>query len=288
MKYFLSQSKIGYETTIGSFDIVDMTTYYKVDDSQFKTKDINVDNTQTLIELSHMFYDDMDSFWLFLSANKKINPFDLLDFSNTTVKESVNQLLGLSVVQQQIPDYIDAILTPGSIIFPATEVTGPSWDYGSTGNFSLTGGFAVIDSYNTFSKRAITKQPIGFTFQLSNFLSALIKGPTGYSLYNFTREISGTTYTGQIYLGSTAATLTITDQINFETIDNTLYATIKSEYPIIKKGFGLSPYEIPPEGLTQSIDINQTIKTNANKINSYIPNTMKASAFTKIIQNYEV
>jgi len=288
MKYFLSQSKLQYATTIGTFSIVDLTSYLKVDDSQFKTKEINVDNTQTLVELAQSIYDDVDSFWLFLFANKTINPFDLLDFSNTSVKESASQLLGLGVQQQLVPDYNDAILTPGSIIFPATEVTGASWSYGSTGNFSLTGGFAVIDSYNTFSKRAITKQPIGFTFQLSSLISALIKGPTGYSLYNFTKEIFGTTYTGEIYIGSTAATLSITDEITFQTAEKTSYATVKSEYPLIKKGFGLSPYEIPPEGPTQYIDINQTIQTKQNNINSYISGTMKYSAFTRVVQNYEV
>lgn len=288
MKYFLSQSKLQYATTIGTFSIVDLTSYLKVDDSQFKTKEINVDNTQTLVELAQSIYDDMDSFWLFLFANKSINPFDLLDFSNTSAKESANQLLGLGVQQQGIPDYSDAILTPGSIIFPATEVTGQSWNYGSTGNFSLTGGFAIIDTYNTFSKRAISKQPYGFTFQTYVNLSALIKGKTGYSLYNFTKDISGTTYTGVIYIQATAGTLSITDEINFETSDKISYAKVKSEYPLIKKGSGLSPYEIPPEGPTQYIDVNQTIQTNQNKINSYISGTMKYSAFTRVVQNYEV
>ena len=290
MKYFLSQSKIQYPTTIGSFNIVDMTTYYQVDDSQFKTKEIDVDNTETLIELGQSIYGDVDSFWLFLLANKSINPFNLLDFSNTSVKETANNLVGLHVQQQSIPDYVDAILTPGSILLPETRVGGSAWNYGSTGNFSLTGGFSVVEQYNNFSKRMITKQPVGFTFALNGYLSALVKGETGYSLYNFTRTIDGTTYTGQIFPSQIVEVTSIVTELDYSLSDKDIYAKVTSEYPVIKKGSGTPAYEFIEEagGATLSIDINTTIETNINKINSYISGTMKYSAFTRIVQNYEV
>lgn len=290
MKYFLSQSKIKYPTTIGSFNIVDMTTYYRVDDSQFKTKEINVDNTETLIELGQSVYGDVDSFWLFLLANKKINPFNLLDFSNTSVKETSNNLIGLYVQQQSIPDYIDAVLTPGSILLPETQVGGSAWNYGSTGNFSLTGGFAVVEQYNNFSKRMITKQPVGFTFGLNSYLSALVKGQTGYSLYNFNRTIDGTTYIGQIFPSEITKVTSIVRELDYSLSDKDIYAKVTSEYPVVKKGSGTPAYEFieEPEGVTQSIDINTTIETNINKINSYIYGTIKYSALTRIVQNYEV
>lgn len=290
MKYFLSQFKRSYPTSIGSFNIVDFTSYYRVDDSQFEEKEVRADNTHTLVELAKNVYDDVDSFWLFLLANKTINPFTLLDFNNTSLQETASDLVSLHIQQQQIPDYLDAILTPGSILLPEATVGGSAWNYGSTGNFSLTGGFAVVDQYNNFSKRAITKQPIGFTFGVFSFLSALVKGQTGYSLYNFNKEINETTYTGRIYPSVISDTLSVVDEINFLLSDKQPYAKIKSEYPVIKKGSGLSPYEIPETvgGITQSVNIDTTIQNNKNIINSYISSTIKYSAFTRIIQNYEV
>lgn len=290
MKYFLSQFKRSYPTSIGSFNIVDFTSYYRVDDSQFEEKEVRADNTHTLVELAKNVYDDLDSFWLFLLANKKINPFTLLDFNNTSLKENAENLLSLHVQQQSIPDYVDAILTPGSILLPEASVGGSAWNYGSTGNFSLTGGFAVVEQYNNFSKRLISKQPVGFTFALSSPLSALIKGETGYSLYNFNRTISGTTYTGSIFTGEIGEVLTVVRKIDYSLSDKETYASVTSEYPVIKKGIGQLPYEISEEaqGTTQSINVNTAIETTKNMINSYISSTIKYSAFTRIIQNYEV
>lgn len=290
MKYFSTKITRSYPTTIGNFNIIDMTTYYVVNDSFFKKAEVRVDNSETLVETAYKVYRDIDSFWLFLFANKKINPFELLTDNNTTLKENISDLTGVGIQQQGIPNYNDAILTPGSILLPGAGVCGESWNFGSTGNFSLTGGFAVVDSYNTFSKRAAGKQPVGFTFETGTglTLSALIKGPTGYSLYNFSRTISGTTYDGTLFIGSVTPELTVESEIDYFTSDKVNYVKIKSEYPLIKKGSGLSPYEFETIGSTQGIDINESIENRTNSIQAYLPATILNSAFTRIKQSYKV
>lgn len=286
MKYFSKKITRPYTTTLGEFNIVDITSYYEVNDSQFKTNDIRIDDSETLIEASLRIYNDIDSFWLFLFANKKINPFELLSQSNNKLKEKNSELNGLGIQQQGVPDYNDGILTPGSLLFPYVETTGPSWDYGSTGNFSLTGGFALIDNFNTFSKRTISKNSIGFTLaaDVNIKMAALIKGPTGYSLYNFQQN----GYTASISIASKESLLSVVDEINYKTSDKLEYGKVKSEYPLIKKGSGTPPYEISTAGITQQNTINEIIQDKINTIKAYLPPTVVFSSFNRISQNYRI
>lgn len=286
MKYFSNKITRSYTTTLGDFNIVDLTSYYVVNDSQFKKTNLRVDNTETLIESSQKFYGDIDSFWMFLFANKKINPFELLEQNNTSLKNEISNLNGLKIQQQGVPDYNDGILTPGSLLFPATEVTGAPWNYGSTGNFSLTGGFALIDGFNNFSKRTISKNAVGFTLaaDVNVYMSALIKGTTGYYLYNFTRN----GYTGPIYVASKEKVLSVVNEIDYKTSEKITYAKVTSEYPLIKKGFGTPGYEISTAGITQDIDVNTTIENKINTIEAYLPSTILFSSFRRINQNYRV
>lgn len=281
MKYFSNLPTREFNTTIGPFTIVDMTSYYVANDSFFEKNDISIDNTHTLIEAAYQNYGDVDSFWLFMFANKKINPFELLSFDNSTVTVDVSNLTGVGLATNSGGD---AIFTTGSIVFPYVENSGNTWEYGSTGNFSLTGGFAIVDSFNPFSKRANLKYIQGFTFDISTTVNSLVKGKTLYDLYNKTQDPVELASVQEI-----TDALEIVYEIKYVNDKNKEYLIVESEYPVIKK---TPPGEIPlyePVG-TGGIQIqNQVfIENRINQIKAYLPSKIKKSAFTKIIQNYKV
>jgi hypothetical protein len=277
MKYFNNLPKREYTTTIGSFNIVDMTSYYDVNALGMQTTETDVDNTLTLIEFANTLYNDIDSFWLFLFANDSINPFTLLEQSNTDLKNFNESLTGVQLLIEN--QQADGLFTTGSLLLPSTSNTGSAWSFGSTGNFSLTGGFALIDSYNPFSKRAVIKYTEGFSLGLSTVtgitFSGLIKGKTAYTTYDQPTGIYGVD-----------AELNVAEEINYLTSDSQTYVSVKSEYPLLKKGSGQSPYEpLASGGVT--LDFKNAIQKRIPRIKTYLPGTVKQSNFIKIVQNYE-
>jgi hypothetical protein len=256
-----------------------MTSYYTINDASFQVADINIDDTETLVEAGKNIYNDLDSFWLFLFANKKINPFTLLEQSNANLEEELAGLTGLGLTNQNTG--VDAIFTAGSLIFPTTANSGDTWSYGSTGEFSLTGGFALIDSYNPFSKRAVIKYVEGFTFGNNDvtYKNGLVKGKTGYELYPEAPVI---------LTASISEELSIVNEVNYLTELNQPYVSVKSEYPLVTKS---SPGSIPayePIGTgANNITIQTQLNTRITQIKAYVPSTIKKSAITKVIQNYE-
>lgn len=280
INYFNSISSRIYPTTLGNFVIQDMTSYYTVDDSRFIKTDLTIDSVDTLIEASKNIYQDVDSFWLFLFANNKINPFDLLE-PNSSVVESI--VSGFTGVALEVYPAQDAIFTSGSLLFPQTANTGASWEYGSTGEFDLNGGFALIDSYNPFSKRAVIKYVDGFTLGIGPLyggngpqLKGIVKEKTGFSWYDKTAEISGITQE-----------LGVADTIEYSFDVGESLIAVKSEYPLLKKGSGQSPYEPVGTGGT-NVSIQQTLETRIPSIKSYLIGSLRDASFNRVVQNYKV
>jgi hypothetical protein len=277
INYFNSLPTRSYTTTIGNFNIVDMTSYYTVNDSKFVLTELVIDSNDTLIETSKKIYDNIDSFWLFLFANKKINPFDLLEPNNSVQENTVAGFTGLQLLVYNSAE--DAIFTNGSLIFPRTENTGANWEYGSTGEFDLNGGFALIESYNPFSKRAVIKYLEGFTFANANDmgpLKGIVGSSTGYTWYEKQAGIYGITQE-----------LGVASKIEYSFNDVKDLIKVNSEYPLLKKGSGQSPYE--PVGTGGVVISNsETIKNTIPKIQMYLKGSLKDSFFKKITQNYRV
>lgn len=287
MKYSQNLPKLKYTTTIGNFDVVDITSYYEIEDLNFQKNKINLDKSETFIEASYRIFDDVNLFWLFLYANKTINPFTLTKLNSSDLLKSEETLTGLEILQYTGSD---TQFVAGSILTPFFNPGGSSWSYGSTGTFSLTGGFALVDSFNTFSKRPILKPPQnGFTFYESEEVSGLLKGI--YQDSSFTEKTSANKYSQ--YAGATATIDSIkskpqiSGEINYVNSNNNTYFSVKSEYPLVKKGTGKSGYEIRETGgetfTFEEIAIDENIQ-----IDCYVPSSIKYSKFKKIIQNYKV
>lgn len=276
MKYASNLPIRNYETSIGTFTMVDLCSYFTVNEVNMQKSNFNLDKSTTLVEAAQQIYQDVDSFWLFLFANKKVNPFTLANENNTSNVKKNNSLTGVAAKNEY--SLFDSIFLSGSIVVPKTNNTGSAWNYGSTGNFSLTGGFAVVDEFNPFSKRFISKEPIGFTYGTGNYITGLVKGFTGkYSSYD-----TGASAIVEDLLEK----LSLPEELLYDTINTKEFVKVKSEYPLFAKGSNpaYKPLEEPPIEIT----FEQSIEENFNNIEIYLPATVQYSNFTKIIQNYIV
>jgi hypothetical protein len=276
MKYSSNLPIRNYETSIGTFTMVDLCTYFTVNEVNMEKSNFNLDRSTTLVEAAYQVYQDVDSFWLFLFANKKINPFNLANDSNT-LNTKKNQLL-TGVAAKNEFSVFDSIFLTGSLVVPKTNNTGSAWSYGSTGNFSLTGGFAVVDEFNPFSKRFISKEPVGFTYEVSNPITGLVKGFTGkYSGYD-----AGVT----ALVGDVTGKLSLPDEILYTTSDTKEFIKVKSEYPLYQKGS--DPGYKPSADTETQVTFEETIDNSFNNIEIYLPATVQYSNFTKVTQQYIV
>lgn len=276
MKYSNNFEKINYNTTIGNFNIVDMTSYLKpiqFDESDYF--DYDVDNSSTLVETSNNLYGDPDSSWMILIANKEINPFKLLKpnsflqidkFKNY---EAINLTLG--------SPNVDFYLTIGSIVANRVQPSGVSWSYGYTGYFSLTGGFAIVDSINPFSKRITLKPPIGFVEYLeNNEVSTITKGKTAYEVKE------GNTFAPEI-LGQPKKKPEIENKINYTDAKEIKYIELESELPAVQKGTGIN---YTPNGTPEPETFEESFKNENISIKAFYSNKFRMSKFEKIVQKY--
>lgn len=276
MKYASNLPIRNYQTSIGTFTMVDLCSYFTVNEVNMEKSNFNLDKSTTLVEAAQQIYQDVDSFWLFLFANKKVNPFTLANDNNTSNIKKNSSLVGVAAKNEF--SVFDSIFLTGSVVVPKTNNTGSAWDYGSTGNFSLTGGFAVVDEFNPFSKRFISKQPVGFTFEEPNVITGLVKGFTG-------KYVSYDTGVSAI-IGAVTGKLSLPEELLYDTSETKEFVKVKSEYPIFPKGS--NPAYKPSEDQPIEVTFEQTVEESLNNIEIYLPATVQYSNFTKVVQNYVV
>ena len=276
MKYASNLPIRNYQTSIGTFTMVDLCSYFTVNEVNMEKSNFNLDKSTTLVEAAQQIYQDVDSFWLFLFANKRVNPFTLANENNTSNIKKNNSLTGVAATNQYT--VFDSIFLSGSVVVPKTNNTGSAWDYGSTGNFSLTGGFAVVDEFNPFSKRFISKEPVGFTYGVGNYITGLVKGFTGkYSSYD-----AG----ASAVVGDVLGKLSLPEELLYDTADTKEFVKVKSEYPVYSKGG--NPAYIPTANQETTVTVEEFIEDSLNNIEIYLPATVQYSNFTKVVQNYIV
>lgn len=278
MKYSKNLPLRSYQTALGPFTMVDLCSYYTVDEVNIQKSQINLDKSTTLVEAAYNVYGDIDSFWLFLFANKKINPFTLANENNTVKLQNDKTLEGVAARDQNT--VYDSIFLAGSVVLPKTNNTGSAWNYGSTGNFSLTGGFAIVDSFNPFSKRFISKTPSGFTYDpgIGQAITGLIPSATG----GFKTYDAGKT----AQVEQVDAKLGLPEEIIYLTSETKQFIKVKSEYPIFAKGG--NPTYVPSTDQETTITVQESIEQSTNDIEIYLPATVQYSNFTKIVQKYVV
>lgn len=277
MKYFENLPKTTYETTIGEFTISDFTSYFTLDYNNLESSKIEASKSTTLVELAGSLYSDVNSFWLFLYANKTINPFTICLDDTENLLTQYNSNYAIAATNNT---GLDVIIPAGSIVYPAVSNSGVSWDYGSTGNFSLTGGFGYVQSFNPFTKIATILSPEGATFAVNSPVNFIIKGDT-YSYYF--NPTAGVTPAVNYYTKQKEAIKSINykDSQTFE-----VYAMAGDSEPVIKKGAGDPTYTFA--GLTQFINYESSAKNTVTEIDYFLPYSVGYLNLTKVVQNYIV
>lgn len=279
MNYSASLPKRTYTTTIGNFTISDICSYYTVNDTPFTKANVEIDKSQTLVEASGSIYNDVNYFWMFLFANKKVNPFELTKQNKTLSLEKEETLTGVGGLEYNTST--DAIFLSGSVVVPATGNTGATWSYSSTGGFSLTGGFALVDSFNPFSKRFILKElKGGMTLSAApgTTLTGALKDPVqGFTAYGITKTA---------YVFDLTPKIDLAEEIFYNDSKNLEYIKVKSEYPFNPKG-ATPPYKpLQSGGITQTTE--QFILNENLNISVYTPSSVRYERFIKVVQNYNL
>jgi hypothetical protein len=275
MYYSKSLPTRTYTTEIGDFEVSDLSSYLILENSYLEEATTDVSSNTTLLELSNKVYSDLNLFWYFLYANDTINPFNLLDTDTSDLLNEYNTNTQINSIT--VNDGFDIISPAGSIILPFVANSGQTWDFGYTGNFSLTGGFGFVKEFDTFTKVATIIQPYGgITFGVNNPVSYIIKGST----YSFKGSVGGETRTIN-YVQSQAAA---TKEIKYQAYGNLrVYALLDDDQPPVQKGSGFGF-----TGSTLAINYKTYAQTKDTNIKYFVPYTAKSFQFTKIVQNYVV
>ena len=278
MKYSDNLPKIEYETTIGAFAITDLTSYFVLNNKNLNTTETELSKNFTLVEMAGNIYGDVNSFWLFLLANDVANPFNLTKEDNANLQKEYSENTVASAITSS--GGREVIALAGSIIFPKTNNNGDTYSFGGTGNYSLTGGFALIQSFDSFTKTYTAIQPYsGITFSVYENVIFLINGNTGY--YQYVSPTGGDTQ----YIVSTISQQNSTNKIKYiDSVELIDYGEIGSALPVIQKGS--APYAL--EGTGQTFSYSQASNLENRNIKYFLPYSVGYFNLTKIIQDYSV
>lgn len=164
MKYFENLPKTNFTSTIGDFSVSNFFTYIDTSDVYLPLDTITIDSKTTLMEAAHNVYKDPNSFWIFVVANKTINPFTLLS-TNTSIFITENQNKVDLKLAGNTAGTTGYVFPKGSIIVPYVSNTGSSSAYSSIGNFNLDGPLSLIESVSYYSGNMIIKDQLGATYQ---------------------------------------------------------------------------------------------------------------------------
>jgi hypothetical protein len=280
MKFFNNLPKITFATSIGNFLISDFFTYIDITKKQIDTNSISVDSKTTLIEASYQTYTDTNNFWTFLSANKTINPFDLLTPSSFAFSKNNADKINLILLPSPAAVTGGTAFPIGSIIVPATVNTGASYTFGSTGNYDINGQFALIESTSYYDGNMIIGTQYGGTGPFINVndppenVTVLQKNNDG----SFTW--AGTYYTGNKKLYS----------------DKVLSQVLEYDAKVIDKESITSnptldtylPSSTPLLGITAPVLYTtlQTIKNNSKQVQAYVPSQLGALQSSFVTAKY--
>lgn len=163
MKFFTNLPKTSFDTTIGSYTISDFFTYLDVVNTQVQETSVLIDNQTTLIEAANSIYGDPNSFWAFVAANNVINPFELLTPNAFIVSENTTENINLTLLPSPTAITGGTCFNVGSIILPYSANTGGTYVSGSTGNFNLNNGFAVIEQSSFYDGNMVISAQAGVT-----------------------------------------------------------------------------------------------------------------------------
>ena len=257
MKYFENLPKKSFISSIGDFTISDFFTYLDPNLGNIDETPVTVDSKTTLLEAAYSTYGDLNSFWMFVSANKTINPFTLLA-PNTTIFLSQNEAKTSLELVDTVFGVTNYTFPKGSLIAPYVANSGGSYSYSSVGNFNLNGPLSIIESVSYFQGTMIIKDQRGATYSFINQ-----SGSTGSQVV-IIYPTEGGTYAIQTPLFPTKTKSSVKAIIELDAITEGIIEEFYGDFlsPVKPKSTSSSKKSSTPSTLSVSVDGI----TNATKI----------------------
>lgn len=263
MKYFENLPKINYNSSIGNFNISSFFTYIDINTVLLQTDDILIDSQTTLLEAASHYYQDPNSFWMFLLANKTINPFDLLSVNVGLFLQENENKLNIEIVGNTAGT-TGYVFSKGSLILPFVNNTGNSAEYSSVGNFDLNGPLSIIESVSYYDGNMIIKDQRGATF---SFITP--SATAGSSIVILTKNPGGTFSIQKPYFPYNSK----------PAYDKTVRVELSEEKIVEEKG-GKTKYEkaapSEPIQITGGTEITalSLVESENKRIKAFIPNEL--------------
>lgn len=278
MKFFTNLPKTTFSSTIGSFTISDFFTYLDIESAFIEEGTVTIDNKTTLVEAAATVYQDPNSFWAFVAANNTVNPFDLLADNATDFAEIEQNKISFLLFPNATDVTGGSAFTEGSLIFPYASNTGACYLYGYTGNYDISGAYAIIenssyyDGYMTIGTQYNTATPFisvatgpeqlvvvqknsDGTYTWQGVFYAKNKKQSGNKIEFITNPedakviykeaVSSNITIDELLAESTpiaGATVATTAQQNIDTISKTIQAYVPSKLGFIQSSFVTTKY----------------------------------------------
>lgn len=266
MKYFENLPKKNFESTIGTYSISDFFTYIDIDSIKLSTDAVNVDSKTTLLEAAYNIYEDANSFWSFLIANKEINPFDLLE-QNTEIFNKNNEPKINFLLYSDVSGNSGIAFPQGSIVVPYTENSGYSAEWSSVGNFDLNGPLAVIETTTFYDGNMVIKGQKGST---GDFVSP--DGFTGDRLCVIYPTGTGYAIQKSVYTGIKKKYLSKIVQIQKIEDGKLIFKDKNSSFSTIDE---LQPVAVPVEPTqTKEVSLIESSENKSKNIFAYPPSDL--------------
>jgi hypothetical protein len=268
MKYFSTLPTKTFSSSIGNFTICDFFSHYEINTPLAQTQKVVIDDHTTLVEFSQNIYQDNNSIWLFLLANNYIDPFDLAAYSVSLYLANNKNKLSTSLSSDP-----EILVPPISVAGAASIITeyigstsGKKWEYSSVGNFSLTGGFALVESSDYYTGKSVLKKP-----QVNDFITA-----TSYDeLSVINKPISGSSYyvltDGAVDAFGTVNKVPVTEAVAVQAIPDagSIILAGDSDYPTL--GFATPPPPATNTGDGATLTNLQYVTGQNENIKVFVP-----------------
>jgi hypothetical protein len=266
MKFFDNLPKTRFTSTIGNFLISDFFTYLNIEGNSIQEASINVDNKTTLIEASVSTYSDVNSFWAFVAANNTVNPFTLLADNAFGYIQTIENHISFVLFPSENAVTGGIAFPVGSLVFPYTSNTGPSFAYGYTGNYDLNGPYALVlsssfyDGFMTIGAQYNSNQNFITTGLTRDHVTIVKKNDDGSYSWG------GDWYTAY-QKPATQKIKYITNKLNA----NVIYKEAQSSNITIDE---LLPESQPISGVTVGTTVQQDLDVTSTNIQAYIPSQL--------------
>jgi hypothetical protein len=268
MKFFKNLPKTTFESTIGTFNISDFFTYLDVETAPIEEASITIDDKTTLLEAAYRTYNDANSFWAFVAASNTINPFDLLAPNSAIFSKNVEGKLNF-VLSTSASSITGGVAFPaGTILTPYTSNTGACYYYGSTGNFNLSGPFAVIEQTSYYDGNMVLGNQVGGT---GNFI--VVGNPS--EQVTVLQKTTGGTYSwaGSYYVANKKYVVNkvVSQVINKDA--KSISREVVSSNPTIDD---ILPVSTPIGGSTAPTNYTalQQVDSKSKNVQAYVPNEL--------------